>query len=181
VTRHKQTIRARTVDYLPTLVVRPDNGGATQVAEQLRHAGFATETATSCWAALKPADHGWLNDASREGVFDPVDTPNARLGIIVTNGYANEVLPVARPPVVNITDSTRQRTPSSQVMKSAPSRDPANRSFRRCLPRCVTSKMEAVAPPAPAIAKKQAGPCYSFCLVRCAMNAGFQVCPPSPE
>jgi DNA-binding response OmpR family regulator len=39
------------VNYLPTLVVSADSAVATLLAEQLRHAGFVTDTATSCWAA----------------------------------------------------------------------------------------------------------------------------------
>jgi DNA-binding response OmpR family regulator len=39
------------VNYLPTLVVSADSAVATLLAEQLRHAGFPADTATSCWAA----------------------------------------------------------------------------------------------------------------------------------
>ena len=39
------------VDSLPTLLVNANSGMAAQLAQQLEHAGFHAETATSCWAA----------------------------------------------------------------------------------------------------------------------------------
>ncbi len=39
------------VNYPATLIVDADSAAATQLAEQLRHAGFVTDIATSCWAA----------------------------------------------------------------------------------------------------------------------------------
>lgn len=39
------------LDYPPALIVDADSAAASQLAEQLRRAGFVTDVATSCWDA----------------------------------------------------------------------------------------------------------------------------------
>jgi len=59
--------------------------------------------------AVKFADYRRLNDASREFIVHPVDTPKTSFGVIRADGHANEVFPVAGLPVISIADPPRQR------------------------------------------------------------------------
>jgi DNA-binding response OmpR family regulator len=46
------------VNFAPTLVIDGNGGAGKQLAEQLKHAGFAADTVDSCGAALTAARSG---------------------------------------------------------------------------------------------------------------------------
>src|SRR5215469_7523179 len=63
------------------------------------------------YITVKPAENWRLNNASREFVINPVNTPKTSLRVVRANGHSNEIFPVAGLPVINVANPSRQGTP----------------------------------------------------------------------